>query len=481
MYLNHEERQHIIDAQIAVELKLEREKRVVEIQYFGARASVEEAVAALFGPRRNWDPAVRRTILRRSDLPVSAITEAASDCDAEVRSCAVASAHVPFLVLQAAAHDDDWRVRREVALHATTPAEMLLGLAKDQDSMVRSAVVCHPRAPAGALVKLLTSPGNSAITTLAAKHPALNAADYVVELARATPFGAESLLGQHLLPTVLVVRFAQADQRPQTRSMAVMHPKCPMDVLLHVLASAREASVRATAASSSRLPADALRAASLDVSHEVREACATNRECPTDALMVLATDNTVAVRRQAAMHPNTPAYALGQMVESDESLQVRCAAVMNVHCPAQVVEQACVDPVLFRAAVANPACSGDGLIAVLRFLMRQTEDVALDPDTAHLTASQQLTLARKRVVGRLAKEPWEWLATKPLLSLWADDLRDIVGAHIEAAVHDRRVGIRLVVALHPLTDASVLSMLAVDPSLRVRTAVTEKILDAMGA
>lgn len=67
---------------------------------------------------------------------------------------------------------------------------------------------------------------------------------------------------------------------------------------------------------------------------------------------------------------------------------------MNVHCPAPVVEQACVDPVLFRAAVANPACSGDGLFAALRFLMRQTEDVALDPDTAHLTASQQMTLVR---------------------------------------------------------------------------------------
>ncbi|MDO8306843.1 MAG: hypothetical protein Q7V58_00605 [Actinomycetota bacterium] len=440
-----------------------------------------EALAQLAGPGRDPDPAARRALLMRPDLPDEAFALAAGDPDPVVRALAVGHSRAPWLLVEAAAADPEWQVRVEVARRDDCPPNVLERFSHDPDPVVRRAAIAHPRVPVDVLLRTLLRGRSRLDAEFAAKHAALVPDDHVDALLSVTSYGARGLLHREDLPGVLVRAYAGATHPAVVRRLAVLHPNCPPDVLGYAAVHDAEPPVRAGAAAQARCPGEALAVAADDPENDVRLACAGNAVTPEEAVDRLAGDPDERIRRAAVQQPVARPTTLARLIEGDPSLSVRRSALGNPACPSVAVDQACRDADLVHEATANARCTRDGYViglATARGIPRpRKKEVQKDGDRA-MERDRQLMATAERCLRAVGRQPWDWLSAQPLERLDVADLARVITRHLFAAAGDERAQVRLAVCRHPHTAPGLLAQLAADPDPLVRETVSRRILDA---
>jgi hypothetical protein len=443
---------------------------------------ISDALALLFDA--GADPAARRAVLMRHDLPLEAVIRATRVPEPGVRAFAVGLARTPVEVVVAAARDRAWQVRSEAAVHPGCPADVLTLLARDRDAMVRRAALAQPAIPAIALIDVLTTGGSRLDAEVAAQNASLHIEANVEMLMRANQFGAAALLRHETLPAELVARFAEPDHVTRVRHRAVRLGQCPVETLGRAARTDVSDDVRSAAAAHPGCPPDALAVAARDSSPDVRRAAALHPHCPVASVDLLLGDIDESVRLRAARHPLASPSALARTVRCDENAKVRRAALRNEACPTEVLDEACADPALVLVAAQHPSCTPDALFVALvtiRDLPRDDATPSSGPDAEAPRRGQVRTVAaaaRKR----LAPRAWDWLAGHPLEALHPDDLQRLLTRHLPRAAADSRSGVRTAVARHPDVDDATLTRLASDADPQVRAEVSVRILDvALGA
>lgn len=465
-----------IDARIAAE----RERLEGIAQVGDQMSDLRAALAELLGPDPHPEPAVRRAVLMRADIPLDAVrTAATSDADPGVRGFAVGLAQVPVAVVEAAMGDPAWQVRAELARRSDCSPTALAELARDGDPVVRRAALGHPSVPVEVLVHALLTATSRLDAEVAAGNPALLFGAHRKELLGANRFGALAMLDQPRLQADFAARFAMAGYTADVRAKAVAHPHCPPATLASAAVSDPAVSVRTAAATRSECPQAALRAAAVDADAQVRRACASNESCPTGVIDLLLADDDDVIRRIAAGRAASPS-CLAWTVANDESLVVRKAAVSNPRCPTHAVADACSDPELVFDAVANPACEARGYLAALitiKSMPRESPKVTAKDDPGEKARARVRAVATRARKG-LHRRTWSWLAERPLEQLRADDLEFLLRGRLTEARRDARDAIRIAVASHPDADAATLVELATDPCGEVRAAASARVLAA---
>ena len=466
-----------IDARIAAEReRLEGIEQVAE-----ETSDLAAALTALLGPDPNPEPAVRRAVLMRADIPLDAVRAAATtDPDPGVRGFAVGLGQVPAAVVETAISDPAWQVRAEVARRSDCSPSALANLALDRDPVVRRAALAHPAVPVEVLVHALLSATSRLDAEVAAGNAGILFGSHREALLGANRFGALAMLAQPRMPAEFAARFARSDHTADVRARAVAHLHCPPKALASAAMDDPDAAVRAAAAQRTECPQKALRAAAADVDEQVRRACASNASCPTDVVDRLLADDDDVIRRIAAGHGAASPPCLAWTVAHDESMVVRKAAVSNPRCPTHAVADACSDPELVFQAVVNPACDADGYLAALVTIKPMPWESPKgtpkdDPgEKGRARVRDVATRARKG----LRRRPWSWLASRPLEQLRADDLEVLLRGKLADARQDSRDDIRIAVARHPDADAETLVELASDPCAEVRAAASARVLAA---
>lgn len=428
-------------------------------------------------------PSVRRSILGRRDIPAAVFAFALRDPDPGVRALAVMSSATPLESVLPLAEDPFWSVRKEVAMRPDLPLPILTTLLDDGDALVRLGAISNPRVPSRRLADVFIRSSTAAELAVAIKHPGFNPYEHVVKLAGASPVGALSLLASIRLPAELFERFAFQDQTVETRRLVANHTTCPPHVLAMLALNDPSPLVREDATHRTELPIDALMQASRDPVTDVRNACLTRGDCPADVVSTLLRDTEPKTRELAAAHANADPESL-RSAAMDPILGVRLAVLGNIRCPSEILEDACTDEETVLTAIMNPACGSAGWFPALVTLAQQTPASGDDPDPnvkkKKGTATKIATARRKAAVNLSAFE-WEVLRKYRLDKLAAGDLATVIAPHLSAASLDRRVAIRLAAIAHPAVDPTDLARLASDPNVRVRDAVTKRIIRALGA
>jgi hypothetical protein len=443
-----------------------------------ADSSLDYALKVLFDPLA--DPAERRAVLMRQDLPRDVIIRATEVSEPGVRAFAVGLDRTPMEIVVSAAEDEAWQVRVEAARRRGCPPELLERLARDRDSIVRRGALANPGIPARVLVDVLLHGRSRLDAEVAAGNGGFGLGPHVEALLDVNAFGAHALLMRGSLPVSLVARFAEPDHVESVRLAAVRTGSCPAGVLARLVTGDVSAQVRAAAAGQSGCPADALAAAAVDTSEKVRRCVAEHEQCPPDAVDRLLEDEDESVRLRAAMHPLASPAGLGRRALLDDNRKVRIAALRNEACPAAAVDEACGDSAVVIVAARHPSCTAEGQFRALLTLRDAPRPRRARPAGETDVAAQRakalqsvVWLARKR----LGRAPWEWLANHPLPELHPDDLRALLTRHLASAARDSRPQVRMAVARHPNVDDATLVMLASDADDRVRVEVSTRVLD----
>lgn len=456
--------------------------RVARIREVGVeQLPFADALALLIGPGMDPDPAVRRAVLMRRDLPIDVLALAMTDPDPTTRAFAIGTQGMPVEVIIAAATDDSWQVRYEVAGHPSCPAEVLARLAADPSPMVRRQALIHVQTPIDVLLAVLLDGTSALDARVAAAHPGVDMVLHESTLLAANEFGARGVLERADASGALVDHYLHGDRSALVRAKAAGHGACTGSALDRA-ARDPDRVVRAAAAAHPRCPPMALTDLAGDEERQVRLACAGNPSAPTAAVRLLLQDSDEHVRSLAAAHAQAAGEDLLAIVRTDTFAAPKRAALQNPNCGQEAFEIACVDPDLVLVAARNPSCSHDALFDALITLsaMPRAVDPRTSPTDAMVERCREVMAVAKVVRRRLARMAWAWLAERQLLAVHPDDLVALIGSRGAEAAHDQREEIRLVVAAMPQTTAETLMHLARDPSERVRRIVTERILAAAG-
>ncbi|MFD6344556.1 hypothetical protein ACFWF9_07500 [Streptomyces roseolus] len=200
------------------------------------------------------DPQMRRAVARHPRVPLDVLVPLA-------RSTALGGALPPRIAAasadetEALASSGEPAARRLVALRRDLPAPVRDRLADDSDAKVAAAVAPHPGLSGARLRAVLVRHGRKAATGLAANPDA--PATLLEELARHEPPVRRALreIARHpaATPPALLACLADARARP----LAARHPALPPAVLAALLADADE-DVREAAAANPSLPPAAM-------------------------------------------------------------------------------------------------------------------------------------------------------------------------------------------------------------------------------
>jgi len=476
-------RDHLLGSNpVGTEAEEEQRLRVARLRGVATdQLPLEAALRLLRGPGMDDDPAVRRAVLMRGDLPTEELIAALADPDPRTRAFAVGSRHMPVDRIISTADDVDWQVRFEVAQHPACPVEVLSGLATDPSPMVRRQALRHARTPVEVLLRVLLEGTSALDARIAAARSALDIEPHAPALLFANDFGALGLLDREDIPASLVDQYVH-DERPATvRAKAAAHPACPAPAVERA-ARDTDARVRAAAASQPVCPASALIDAASDDDRHVRLACAGNPSAPASAVRALLRDPDERVRALAAAHAQAAPADLLEVVLHDTFAGPKLAALRNPNCDPAALELACGDPDLVLIAARNRSCSPEALVTALATMSVEDGPArrrARLPGAEDHRRPDVLRVARD-VRKRLARRSWAWLAERDLTALHPADLVVLIGSRWAEAALDPRERIRAMVALMPETTADVLMMLARDPSEQVRQIVTQRILEAAG-
>ena len=202
----------------------------------------------------------------------------------------------PFL-LERLATDSDADVRQAVAVSAVAPA-LLETLSADPQDGVRRAVALNPRCPA-AILERLSADGDAEVRAMVADH------------GQATRGCAIGLFGtdfdwQGLYQRVKIggdvlepdLRFL-AGLNDFARSLALLHPNCPTDVLER-FARDEDWKLRQCVAGHPKTTASLLEELGADGDYDVRTAVAQQASTPRSTLLTLCRDDQSAVRKAVA-------------------------------------------------------------------------------------------------------------------------------------------------------------------------------------
>lgn len=456
--------------------------RVARIREVGVEhLPLADALALLRGPGMDPDPAVRRAVLMRRDLPIEELALAMSDPDPATRAFAIGAQGMPVELIIAAATDDDWQVRYEVAGHPSCPAEVLARLAADPSPMVRRQALIHDRTPIEVLLAVLLDGTSALDARVAAAHPGVDIVLHESTLLAANEFGARGVLDRADAPGSLIDHYLHCDRSALLRTKAASHRACPSNALDRAARDPARA-VRAAAAAHPQCPAAALTVLADDDERLVRLACAGNPSAPSAAIHRLLRDSDEHLRTLAAAHQQAAPEDLLVVVRTDTFAAPKQAALQNPNCGREALEIACVDPDLVLVAARNPSCSHDALFDALITLsaMPRAVDPRTSPTESMVERCREVAEVAKVARRRLARMAWAWLAERDLLAVHPEDLVVLIGSRGAEAAHDQRKEIRIVVAAMPQTTAETLMHLARDPSEQVRRIVTDRILTAAG-
>ncbi|NQW72508.1 MAG: hypothetical protein HQ453_07240, partial [Actinobacteria bacterium] len=437
--------------------------RVAQINAVGSEAlPLYEALEFL---RNSEAPgAVRRTVLTRSDIPADVVAEARRIEDDSVRAFAVSLPGTPLDELVWASRDVSWQVRAAVAAHPAVTGDLLTHLTRDDSSVVRRAALTRSELPIDVLVDVVVMGRSRLDAEIAIAQPGFAIADHVDRLLLATDFGAGAVLTQSAVPSVLLRRYARKDHSARVREIALLRG-APSDVASRALVSAAEEDVRLAAVKGGNCSPLSLSRAVFDLSDEVRAAVAACDATPTESVDLLLGDTSDEVRSVAASSVNASPEFLAVAVSGDRDACVRRAAVSNPRCPADAVVAGCHDEEIVVFAVSNPACAPEGLFTALVTLRSAAREAPDGVDSKSPAAKRAADVARtvKEARRRLAPRAWRWLREFPLEELNPEDLDRLLTRHLASAATDARVAIRAAVAAHRDVDDATLLLLASDP------------------
>lgn len=437
-----------------------------------------EAALTILSDSRT-EPAVRRAVLARSDLPHSAALAALSDPDDSLRAFAVGLSALSADNVRSAEHDHTWLVRAELARRMDCPLDVLERLSFDPDAIVRRSALAHIGIGSDILLRILLSGKSRLDAEIAAGHPSLRISEHVADLMEVNSFGVMALLNRSDLPPELAAQWAVSDHPVNVRVSAVKHLSCPATTIGIALRQDASRDVRQAAAARTTCPVEDLLRATQDSSAEVRRAVAANPATPAAGMQALLVDHDDIVRRDAARSPHADPKILADLVARDLDLRVRKAALGNAHCPSRTVDEACRDEELVFTAAGNSSCTREGWMAALltiRVMPRQAGTGEADPEQRQ---RDRVRHTAKMATKRLAAEDWSWLAGHPIERLNPIDLEVLLEKNLFEAAGDARELLRMAVARHRKADVTVLMALSGDPSEAVRKAVSARILDAV--
>ncbi|WP_424950578.1 hypothetical protein [Deinococcus sp.] len=477
-----------------------------------------------FALHRDWE--LRAALAPNPCLPLPLLELLARDADTLVRAASAEHPELPPTTLERLAADDSSLVREAVAAHPATPPQVLAHLAGDEEWEVGLNVARNPSSDEATLALLAASAhfqvreavaSNMLTDTGILKELAFDTNERVAEVARLRLPGATreslevaahskrrnvklALATQQGAPRELLLALS-ADRSSAVRALAGLHPQLDHEARQRlrddpdpqVRRVAHAADSTATAAELSALPRFDAR---------VKVALSRNGSTPGAVLDTLSDDPQDAVRLLVVAHPATPIPGLERRLPE---LELRPLLRQHPHYRGrlqarlheqelQEATQPDVSDETLLALMESDSVDVRGVLArhertPLALQLLLTADPAISVRVALLERAVVSEEVQRVLVKDAAQEVQAALIGLPELDegVMLELLRQpTVGAGLlmELAAHPNitppvlaglarqfSAPVRILAALHHLTPAATLQLLAADPQESVRQAV----------